>query len=59
MKISIHVIMTDKRAKGRVVYVDPENMFRCGVELDQPRNIWGISIQPDDWDEQAEHHVVR
>jgi PilZ domain len=59
MKISIHVILTDKRAKGRVVYVDPENALRCGVELDKPRNIWGVSILPDDWDERAEHYVGR
>jgi len=36
MKISIHVYLTDKRAKARVAYVDPENQLRCGIELDQP-----------------------
>jgi len=56
MKISIHVILTDKRAKGRVVYVDPENPLRCGVELDQPGNIWGIPLHPEDWDERG-HRV--
>ena len=50
-KISIHVYLTDKRSKARVVYADPENPLRCGIELDQPRNIWGVSLPPTDWDE--------
>ena len=53
MKISIHIIITDKRAKGRVVYVDPQNALRCGVELDEPRKIWGIPLLPDNWDGRA------
>jgi hypothetical protein len=56
MKISIHVILTDKRAKAHVVYVDPKDALRCGVELDQPRNIWGIPLHPEDWDERG--HLV-
>jgi hypothetical protein len=51
MRISIHVYLTDKRAKARVAYVDPENPLRCGIELDKPRNIWGVPLPPDDWDE--------
>ncbi|HUO15255.1 MAG TPA: PilZ domain-containing protein [Verrucomicrobiae bacterium] len=50
MKISIHVYLTDKRANARVVYVDPEDALRCGIELEQPRNIWGVPLPPDDWD---------
>lgn len=50
-KISIHVYLTDKRSKARVAYADPENPLRCGIELDQPRNIWGVSLPPTDWDE--------
>lgn len=57
MRISIHVLLTDKRASARVVYVDPENQLRCGVELDQPRNIWGVPLPPDDWDEMADLHA--
>ena len=53
MKISLHVYLTDKRAKARVVYIDPEDSLRCGIELDQPRNIWGVPLPPDDWDETA------
>jgi hypothetical protein len=51
MRISIHVYLTDKRAAAGVVYVDPENPLRCGIELDQPRNIWGVPLPPDDWDD--------
>jgi hypothetical protein len=54
MRISILVYLTDKRAKARVVYVDPEKPLRCGIELDQPRNIWGVPLTPDDWDEIAD-----
>jgi hypothetical protein len=53
MRISIHVYLTDKRATARVVYLDPRNPLRCGIELDEPRNIWGVSLPPDDWDETA------
>jgi hypothetical protein len=53
MKISIHVILTDKHAKARVIYVDPKNALRCGIELDEPRNIWGIPLHPEDWDERG------
>jgi hypothetical protein len=34
MRISIHVYLTDKRAAARVVYTDPKNPLRCGIELD-------------------------
>lgn len=50
MRISIRVYLTDKRATARVVYVDPRNPLRCGIELDEPRNIWGVPLPPDDWD---------
>jgi hypothetical protein len=53
MRISIHVYLTDKRAAAQVVYVDPENPLHCGIELDKPQNIWGLSLPPDDWDESA------
>ncbi|MGB6248394.1 MAG: PilZ domain-containing protein [Terriglobales bacterium] len=51
MRISIHVYLTDKRAAARVVYTDPKNPRHCGIELDEPRNIWGVSVPPDNWDE--------
>src|SRR5277367_3457614 len=51
MRISIHVYLTDKHAAARVVYNDSKNPLQCGIELDQPRNIWGVSVPPDNWDE--------
>jgi hypothetical protein len=53
MRISIHVYVTDKRAAARVVYVDPKNPLHCGIELDEPRNIWGVPLPPDNWEERA------
>ncbi len=53
MKISIHVYLTDKRAAARVVYTDPKNPLHCGIELAEPRNIWGVPLPPDDWEETA------
>jgi hypothetical protein len=54
MTISIHVHLTDKHAKARVVYVAPENPLRCGIELAHPRNIWCVPLPPADWDETAD-----
>jgi hypothetical protein len=51
MEIEIHVILTDKRAPAKVVYVDPEQPRHCGIALAQPQNIWGLSLAPDDWRE--------
>jgi hypothetical protein len=51
MKISIHVYVTDKRAAARIVYIDPKNPLHCGIELDEPRNIWGVPLPPDNWQE--------
>ena len=53
MRISIHVYLTDKRAAAQVVYVDPKNPLNCGIELDDPRNIWGVPLPPDDCDERT------
>jgi len=47
--IGVRVYLTDKTATARVVYVDPEKPLQCGIELDEPRNIWGVSLPPDDW----------
>jgi hypothetical protein len=51
MKISIHVYATDKRATAEVVYVDPDQPRQCGINLEKPDNIWGLSLPPDDWHE--------
>ncbi|HSY91086.1 MAG TPA: PilZ domain-containing protein [Candidatus Binatus sp.] len=58
-KISIHVHMTDKRSAARVVYVDPENPLHCGIELEKPRNIWGVPLPPDDWEGIAAAEITR
>jgi hypothetical protein len=49
MEIEIHVILTNKRAAAKVVYVDPDQPRHCGIGLDEPQNIWGISLPPEDW----------
>jgi hypothetical protein len=54
MKVSIHVYVTDKRAAARVVYVDPNNPLHCAIELDEPRNIWGVSLPSNDEDEEQQ-----
>ena len=51
IKIGIHVLLTDKRAIADVVYVDPEQLRHCGINLEKPENIWGLSSPPDDWHE--------
>ena len=53
MKISIHVYVTDKRAAARGVYIDPKNPLHCGIELEEPRNIWGVPLPPNDGEETA------
>jgi hypothetical protein len=52
LQIEIHVHLTGKRAAAKVVYADPQTPLHCGIELDKPQNIWGISLPPDDW-----HHA--
>ena len=49
MTILIHVVLTDKRALAQVVYVDPDWPRHCGIGLEKPENIWGVSLTPDDW----------
>jgi hypothetical protein len=52
MKISIHVHLTEKRAAAEVVYVDPDQPRHCGIKLEKPENVWGLSSPPDDWHEE-------
>lgn len=51
MRIAILVVSTGKRGDAKVVYVDPERSRVCGIALDKPENIWGVSLPPDDWRE--------
>jgi hypothetical protein len=54
LEIEIYVIITDKRAKAKVAHVDPKRPQVCGIELEKPGNIWGVSFPPDDWYETHE-----
>lgn len=38
LEIEIYVIISDKRAKARVVYIDPKRRQVCGIELGKPEN---------------------
>jgi len=49
MRIEIRVIETDKHALAQVVYVDPDWPRQCGIGLEEPENIWGVPVPPDDW----------
>jgi hypothetical protein len=51
MSIAIYVVLTGKRAMATVVYVDPDQPRYCGIALEKPQNIWGLSPPPDDWHE--------
>lgn len=53
VRIAILVIQTGKRGDAKVVYVDPERPRVCGIALDKPENIWGVSVPPDDWYDNA------
>lgn len=51
--IEIHVYLTDKHARARIVYINPLNRLMCGIELEQPENIWGVPLPPKDWTESS------
>lgn len=51
--IYIHVCLTDKRAKARIVYINFLNRLMCGIELERPENIWGVPLPPKDWSESS------
>ena|ERR1700743_3121479 len=49
----VTVYLTGKSARARVAYLMPENSSVCGIELEVPQNIWGVSLVPDDWYERT------
>ncbi len=53
MRIWIHVIPTEKRAVADVVYIDPDQPRHCGINLEKPENIWGLTLTPGDWQEKS------
>lgn len=50
-RITVHVELTGKSADARVVFASREHSSEFGIALDQPQNIWGISLPPPDWRE--------
>ena len=52
-KIAIHVVLTNKRGLAKVIYVDPDHPRVCGIALEKPQNIWGVSFPPEDWCEDS------
>lgn|SRR5690242_15330862 len=52
--INLHVQLTGKSAGARIVFASRERPLEFGIALDQPANIWGVSLPPADWREDAE-----
>ena len=50
-RVKLHVSLTGKTADARVVFADADQALHFGIALDQPENIWGISLPPADWEE--------
>lgn len=50
-QVKLHVSLTGKTADARVVFADADQALHFGIALDQPENIWGISLPPTDWEE--------
>ena len=55
MQIVVHVYLTGKKCGARVVNIHPENPSHYGIELEEPVNIWGVSLPHDDWHEEHLH----
>jgi hypothetical protein len=51
MTVDIRVVLTGKRARATVIYVDREQPRLCGVALAESQNIWGVALPPEDWSE--------
>lgn len=49
-RIRVTVYLTGKSAPARVVWVAQDDSFKCGIELLEPQNIWGMSLPPSDWE---------
>ncbi|PYY16924.1 MAG: hypothetical protein DMG60_13380 [Acidobacteria bacterium] len=53
-RITVYVQLTGKSSGARVVFASRERPLEFGIGLDQPKNIWGISLPPADWREEPE-----
>ena len=49
-EIQVTVYLTNKSSLARVVHVADDDPLTCGIELDNPQNIWGVPLTPDDWE---------
>jgi len=47
-RVTLYVHRTGKSAPGRVVFADAGSS-QFGVELANPKNIWGVANPPSDW----------
>ena len=52
--INIEVPLTGKTASARVVHSNTDHPLEYGIALDQPQNIWGVQLPPDDWRDEHE-----
>lgn len=53
--ITVHVYLTGKSSKARVVNVMGAEQHQYGIELAEPKNIWGVQWPPSDWVEDQHH----
>ncbi len=49
-RILLTVYLTGKQVNATVVFKEPSDSQKSGIELEVPQNIWGVSLAPDDWD---------
>jgi hypothetical protein len=52
-RIRVTVYVTSKAAAAKVVYVAAHRPLECGIELELAQNIWGVSLPPNDWEEEG------
>jgi hypothetical protein len=52
-QVVIYVHNSGKSGRARVVFVDGKSS-EFGVELEQPENIWGVTLPPEDWQNESQ-----
>jgi hypothetical protein len=57
LRVEIRVISTGKHGAAHVAYIDPNQPRICGIGLEKPENIWGVSSPPEDWNEDVTENV--
>ncbi len=53
-RVIIEAYLTGKSVPAHVVFVSPDDPQTYGIELEMPQNIWGVSLTPDDWEQERE-----